>query len=132
MGKPPLTPLYVRIPEAHSQRLDQLSTTLGQSKQQVVTELLASGLATSDVETPTASTEKSTTSPTAEVLTLGEVAILLAVTPQEVEEAVRTANLPARRIGQQWRFSKQAVLGWLAMPDPSIKHRPGFTNRGSS
>lgn len=28
-------------------------------------------------------------------------------------------NLPARKVGREWRFSKKAILDWLAGRDPS-------------
>jgi excisionase family DNA binding protein len=122
MTKEPLTALYVRIPETQAQRIDSLATALGQSKQQVVTEILGSGLTDSDVGHDSAPGGS-------DVLTLAQVAILLGVTAESVEEAVRTTGLPGRLIGGQWRFAKQAVLAWLAVPDPSLKMQPGFTRK---
>ena len=121
-----MTPLYVRIPESQAKRIDSLALALGQSKQQVVTEILGSGLAQ-----PTVDSEVSVPYGS-EVLTMDQATTLLGVSIDSVEEAIRTAGLPARRIGGEWRFAKQAILGWLAMPDPSIKARPGFTQRATS
>jgi excisionase family DNA binding protein len=122
-SKASLTPLYVRIPEAQAKRIELLAVALGQSKQQVVTEILGSGLTEngSDAAAPGAT----------DVLTLDQTATLLGVSVEAVEDAVRTAALPGRLIGGQWRFAKQAVLAWLAMPDPSIKTRPGFTSKAT-
>jgi excisionase family DNA binding protein len=108
-----------------------LSAELGQSKQQVVTQILTSGLDSGESESAGDSASQPGSSPVAEVLALDQVAILLGVTEEDVEDAVRNANLPGRRIGGQWRFSRTAVLGWLATTDPSIKQRPGFTNRAT-
>jgi excisionase family DNA binding protein len=120
-SKGQLTPLYVRIPQSQSKRLDRMVTALGQTKQQVVTELLGTGLADAVASAPPAASD--------EVLNIEQVAALLSVTTEAVGDAVRTAGLPGRRIGTEWRFARQAVLAWLATPDPSIKARPGFTGR---
>ena len=49
----------------------------------------------------------------AEVLTLAEAAVYLRVTEQEILHFVQEQGLPARRIGDDWRFLKAAVEGWL-------------------
>jgi excisionase family DNA binding protein len=56
-----------------------------------------------------------------EVLTLEEAAELLRVTIDAVEEAVISAGLPGRRLGGAWRFSRAAILAWLAFPDLSTR-----------
>jgi excisionase family DNA binding protein len=126
----PLTPLYVRIPQAHAKQLDSLANARGQSKQHLVTEILATGLADPvDTNVPLGagdSAQNTSTTAGTEVLTTAQAATLLGVSVEAVEEAVRTAGLPGRMIGGDWRFAKAAVLAWLALPDPSIKSRPGF------
>ena len=52
--------------------------------------------------------------PFAEVLTLEEAATLLRVTPQDLESLALRREVPVRRIGTQWRFSRTALLAWLA------------------
>jgi excisionase family DNA binding protein len=123
MNRESLTPLYVRIPETQAKRIESLAAALGQSKQHVVIAILGSGL-TGEVSDAPPSAPGNT-----DVLTLPQAATLLGVSTEAVEEAVRSAGLPARRIGGEWRFAKQAVLGWLATPDPSIKVQPGFKSR---
>ncbi len=121
--KSSLTALYVRIPEAQSKRIESLATELGQSKQQVVTGILGSGLSesTDQLEMPT----------TSDVLTLQQAAALLGVATEAVEDAVRKQGLPGRLIGNEWRFARQALLAWLSTPDPSIKTQTGFTSRAA-
>ena len=121
-AKASLTPLYVRIPETQAKRIEMLAIALGQSKQQVVTEILGSGLTDDNVESSPGNSD---------VLTLEQTAVLLGVSPAAVDDAVRTAGLPGRLIGGEWRFAKRAVLGWLALPDPNIKAQPGFTGKAT-
>lgn len=48
------------------------------------------------------------------VLTLDEAAILLRAKPEDVEDLAKKNLIPCRFIGREWRFSKQALLKWLA------------------
>jgi excisionase family DNA binding protein len=57
--------------------------------------------------------------PVSEVLTLAEAAELLRVPADDVRALVESGELPARRIGETWRFTRTAVLGWLAGPGPT-------------
>ncbi len=49
-----------------------------------------------------------------EVLTLAETAAFLRVSENEIVRLASLRQLPARKIGGQWRFSRRALLGWLA------------------
>jgi excisionase family DNA binding protein len=52
----------------------------------------------------------------AEVLTLAEAAAYLRATEQDVLRLVREQELPGRKVGDDWRFLKAAVEGWLGTP----------------
>jgi excisionase family DNA binding protein len=56
-----------------------------------------------------------------EVLTLGEAAGLLRLEEIVVREAAARDELPGRRIGEHWRFSREALLAWLAGGTTSSK-----------
>jgi excisionase family DNA binding protein len=49
-----------------------------------------------------------------EVMTLADVAELLQSDGASVEALAENGELPARRIGDEWRFARSAVLDWLA------------------
>jgi excisionase family DNA binding protein len=49
-----------------------------------------------------------------EVLSLADVSALLDVSEAAVEALARAGEIPARQIEEQWRFSRRAVLDWLA------------------
>jgi excisionase family DNA binding protein len=51
--------------------------------------------------------------PVPEVLDAAQAAELLAVSETEVVELAEAGELPGRRIGDQWRFSRSALLAWL-------------------
>jgi ATP-dependent Clp protease ATP-binding subunit ClpC len=48
-----------------------------------------------------------------EVLNLEEASELLKIEVGEMEELLRTENIPARKLGGQWKFSRNALLKWL-------------------
>ncbi len=49
-----------------------------------------------------------------EVLTVADAAELLQVEAEVVERLASDGELPGRRIGEQWRFTRQAILDWLS------------------
>ena len=66
------------------------------------------------------SAARATTMP-GDVLTLAEAAAYLRATEPDVLRLVREQGLPGRQVGDEWRFLKTAVAGWLgtpAAPDP--------------
>jgi excisionase family DNA binding protein len=48
-----------------------------------------------------------------EVLSLEEAAELLRVAPADVQALATAGEIPGRKIGESWRFSRLAVLRWL-------------------
>jgi excisionase family DNA binding protein len=65
------------------------------------------------VKTPSAA--RATTKP-GDVLTLAEAAAYLRVPEQDVLRLVGEQGLPGRQVGDDWRFLKTAVAGWLGTP----------------
>jgi excisionase family DNA binding protein len=49
----------------------------------------------------------------AEVMNLEEAAAFLRLTPEAVKALAERQRIPARRIGEAWRFSRPALLEWL-------------------
>jgi excisionase family DNA binding protein len=52
-----------------------------------------------------------------DVLTLEEAAELLQANPEDVRRLAERGDLPGRKLGRAWRFSRAAVLAWLAGAD---------------
>jgi ATP-dependent Clp protease ATP-binding subunit ClpA len=48
-----------------------------------------------------------------ELLNLEEASELLKIDVGEMDELLRTENIPARKISGQWKFSRSALLKWL-------------------
>ena len=134
-------PLYVRLPRAEAAKLDRAAFELAASKQNLVAGLVAryvdpssaSGLdalreLTGDAGTRRVTVETADDSiavgrhsflptETPEVLNVDELAALLKVEPAVVEALAEERRLPGRRIGNEWRFARRAVLDWLAEGD---------------
>ncbi len=51
-----------------------------------------------------------------EVFTLAEAAAYLRLPEEEVLQLVHKQKLPARQVGENWRFFKKAIQEWLSQP----------------
>jgi excisionase family DNA binding protein len=61
------------------------------------------------------------------VLTLDEAARLLRVRDADLADMARRRQVPARHIGTQWRFSRQALVDWLAAKESIPPRTSGST-----
>src|SRR5690554_6185594 len=108
-----LKPVFIRLPKEQAAALDRLADQSGRSKQHLVSELVGHALAPPNpgpmamgrVEVTAAADNRAN-----EVLTLDEVASFLKLQPGAVRQRAEDGDLPARRFGNEWRFSKLAVL----------------------
>jgi excisionase family DNA binding protein len=53
-----------------------------------------------------------------QVLTADDVAALLRVSAKTVKRLAGDGRIPGQRVGRAWRFSRVAVLDWLATQEP--------------
>jgi excisionase family DNA binding protein len=102
-------PLFVRLPSAESDRLDAIALATGKSKRQLVSEAVREHLGDDGLTLGRIALGEETR----EVLTLPEAAKFLQLSDLQVEAAARAEELPCRRIGTEWRFSRSALLAWL-------------------
>jgi excisionase family DNA binding protein len=130
-----LTPLFVRLPAEQAEKLDRAAFELKVPKQQLVNALLerfsASQLARlpgveagrrrvvveSEVDDMAVGSHSFRPFEPIEVLSPAEVAELLQVDESVVRELAEAGDLPGRKIGDEWRFSRSAVLEWLGAVD---------------
>jgi excisionase family DNA binding protein len=103
-------PLFTRIPKSEADRLDRTARALGTSKQRIIASLLAQHLEPFHAGVH----EFRPDQPAGEVLTLDEAAQLLRVDERTVRELALRGELPGRKLGRAWRFSRAALLEWLA------------------
>lgn len=54
-----------------------------------------------------------TASPDAEILNIDEAAALLGVSVKTFNKVLRSEDIPARKIGREWKFSRQALIDWV-------------------
>lgn len=115
--------LYVRLPRREADLLDRAALEGRTSKRALVTSLVQRYLGDEEpaarplaVDGGGMSVGRHDFSPAAEpdVLTLETAAALLQVTEADITEAAAAGELPGRRIGGSWRFSRAALLDWLA------------------
>ncbi len=100
-------PLFVRLPREQAAALDRLVDSTGRRKQHLVSELLADQLAVGRIEIIEGASGE-------EVLTLQEAAALLRLPLDAVRASAVGGDLPGRAFGEEWRFSRSALLAWLA------------------
>ena len=62
-----------------------------------------------------------TNGPMSEVFTLAEAAAYLRLSEQDVLGMIHEQDLPARRVGTEWRFLKSAVERWLSSGSSSLQ-----------
>lgn len=108
-------PLFVRLPRRQVAALDRLADAAGCHKQHLVSEMLAERLAVGRVNVSAGTgSEALRDRDRDEVLTLEEVAELLRVPDMTVRFLAERGELPGRRLADEWRFARAAVLAWLA------------------
>jgi excisionase family DNA binding protein len=68
-----------------------------------------------------------------EVLNIEEAAALLGVSVKTFNKVLHSENLPARKIGREWKFSRQALIDWVASGASSDFYResPAATENGT-
>jgi len=123
----PTRALYVRIPLPAAAKLDAAAERLGRSKRDVIAALVSEHL-DDDVrieaqprrvvieDTPgqlRVGHHHFTPAPAPEVLTLQEAAELLRVDVEALRAWAEAGDVPGRRLGDDWRFRRDALLDWL-------------------
>lgn len=52
-------------------------------------------------------------SPDREILNIEEAAQLLGVSVKTFNKVLHSQRIPARKIGREWKFSRQALIDWV-------------------
>lgn len=120
------TALYVRIPSAEAEKLHRAADVLRTPKRELITKLVArfdpaDPVWTQELAGPPMPAEAEweigrhsfRPAETLEVLTSVQLAELLQVEEEAVVELAESGELPGRKVGEEWRFSRSAVLAWL-------------------
>src|SRR4051794_21812241 len=118
--------LYVRLPLPAAEKLDEAAFHLKVPKQDLVADLLEAHLphagsrrvvveSMEDTMTVGHHSFVPTTAP--DVLTLDEAAELLRADAATVAVMAENGKVPGRKLGDEWRFNREALLHWLAGDD---------------
>jgi excisionase family DNA binding protein len=104
-----MRPLYVRLPDEAADKLDRAAFELKTPKQNIVAQLLANHLTVGRAEffrndDPV-------------VLTVDEAAELLRIDPEKLVKLAAAGDVPGRKLGEEWRFSRAGLLNWLGNQD---------------
>jgi excisionase family DNA binding protein len=121
------TALYVRIPSAEAEKLHRAADVLGTPKRELITKLVAQfdpddPVWTREVAGPLTGAQaewgvgQHSFRPASEleILTPAKLAGLLQIEEETVVELAEQGELPGRKVGEEWRFSREAILAWLA------------------
>ena len=65
-----------------------------------------------------------TGSPDREIMTIEEAAQLLGVSVKTFNKVLHSQEIPARKIGREWKFSRQALIDWVGRGDSSSFYKP--------
>jgi excisionase family DNA binding protein len=107
------SPLFVRLPTASAEKLSRAAFELKTPKRELVADLVDRYLGTEDMVVGRAGSEVREP----DVLTVEQLAEFLQVDEKTVRSLAANGDLPGRKLGRHWRFSRQAVLEWLAIPE---------------
>lgn len=123
--------LFVRLPLEEAGKLDRFAFERRIPKRDVVRRLVAERLDDADIiwrqplpppmpmpPVPEVVVGRADFVPAEapEVLTVEQAAELLQTEPDAVRALADAGELPGRRIGDEWRFLRSAVLAWLGGP----------------
>lgn len=104
-----MRPLYVRLPDDAAEKLDRAAFELKTPKQNLVAQLVSNHLTVGRAEffpneDPT-------------VMTLEEAAGLLRIDAKKLAKLAAAGDVPGRKLGDEWRFSRTGLLNWLSNQD---------------
>jgi len=121
--KPPETPLYVKLPSAAVERLEEAASTLGVTKKELVTGLVERYVHPGGLKPPggptigTYSFQAYDPPEAPVVMNAQQAGQFLQIDEKIVIELAEAGKLPAKKLGPVWRFSREALVAWLATPD---------------
>src|SRR5215207_4364727 len=123
----PTAALYVRLPHPEFEKLDRAAEALATNKKALVTTLVShyvdpdSDAGLDRLRAISGAQRRVTVDLGADTMPVGhhaftpaQAAELLQVSEEEVVGLAEAGTLPGRRIGDRWRFSRPALIAWLA------------------
>jgi excisionase family DNA binding protein len=111
---PPDGALFVRLPAAAVDKLDRAAERLGMRKKDLVASLVDK-LPEVGVVSRGSYSFRAYEPP--EVMNAEQAAQFLQIEEAVVLELAEAGQLPGRKLGAEWRFSRDALVAWLAKPE---------------
>jgi excisionase family DNA binding protein len=104
--------VFARVPASAGKTLSRTALELGRRKQEVIAELVERYAGTLGEEFCFGRASGASHPP--EVLTPEQLAELLQIDSEAVLELATAEEIPGRQLKGEWRFSRAAILDWLA------------------
>jgi excisionase family DNA binding protein len=113
------TALYVRLPVDEAERIDRVAFERKIPKKEVIRMLVTDHLHEIPLPKPTPESQSAghmvyVPYDPPDVLTAHEAAKLLQADAETILAMAERGEIPARKIGDDWRFGRAALLEWLA------------------
>lgn len=70
--------------------------------------------------------------PTREILNIEEAAALLGVSVKTFNKVLHSTDMPARKIGREWKFSRRALIEWVGNGKSSEFYKDGAASETRS
>ena len=67
-----------------------------------------------------------------DILNIEEAASLLGVSVKTFNKVLHSENIPARKIGREWKFSRKALIEWVGSGRSQDFYREAGESRGSA
>ena len=134
--RPAQVPLYVKLPSAANDKLHRAAQALGVAKKELVAALVTryvdpdsqQGLSalrtdatrrfvTAGSAEPMVGTYSFQPYDPPEVMNAEQAGQFLQISERNVIELAEAGRLPGKKLGPVWRFSRDALVAWLATPD---------------
>lgn len=117
----PQTPLYVRIPTTAVDKLDRAAAALGMHKKDLVADLVKKYVPDTNDGGLMMGTYSFHPYDPPEIMSSAQAGQFLQIEEHNVIELAEAGRIPGKKLGPVWRFSREALVQWLATPDPKEK-----------
>jgi excisionase family DNA binding protein len=110
--------LYVKLPTPAVEKLDRVASALGLTKKELITTLVTKYVDPKDPTAlrPTIGRYSFTTYDVPEVMSSSQAGQFLQIDERTVIEMAEAGELPGKKLGSSWRFSRDALVKWLSTP----------------
>jgi excisionase family DNA binding protein len=114
---PPESALFVRLPANAAEKLHRAAEAMGMRKKDIVAGLVSRHLGPPTQTLGSYSFQAYDAADPPEIMNAEQAAQFLQVDEATVLEMAEAGKLPGRKLGKDWRFSRAALVAWLAEPE---------------